>query len=64
MEEKAKCPVCDTESFVYPDYDRDRLFYICPVCGRYQLCVHYLNAKINKNHLASYLCYDTFQGFR
>lgn len=61
MGKKIKCPVCDTESFAYPDYDKDLVFYTCPVCGRYQLSTYFLNAKINKNHLASYLCHNKFE---
>ncbi len=61
MEKKVKCPVCDTEIFSYPDYDRNLIFYTCPVCGRYELDAFYQNAKIDKNHLAGYLCHHRFK---
>lgn len=53
-----KCPVCDTETICHPDYDRDLIFYSCPVCGRFQLDVF---EKLNLNQLASYLLYNGFR---
>lgn len=53
-----KCPICDTETIYHPDYDRNLVFYSCPVCGRFQLDAF---EKLNYNHLASYLLYNGFR---
>lgn len=58
MEKEVKCPVCDTQASCNPDYDKDLVFYICPICGRYELGV---GTKLNLNHLASYLFYNCFK---
>lgn len=58
MEKKISCPVCTTEIFSYPNYDRNTIFYICPVCGRYELAPY---KKLNFNHLAPYLAYNGFK---
>lgn len=58
MEKEVKCPVCDTEVSCKPDYDRDLIFYSCPICGRYELDAY---EKLNRNHLASYLFYNSFK---
>ncbi len=59
MEKIKDCPICSTEASCYPDYDRDLVFYTCPVCGRFELDFHY--SKINQNHLASFLVYNRFK---
>lgn len=58
MEKEVKCPVCDTVAYCQPDYDRDLIFYSCPVCGRFQLDAY---EKLNRNHLAPYLLYNGFR---
>lgn len=58
MEEKAKCPACTSEAIRQP-FD-DFYFYVCPVCGRFELGLELSNSKINRNHLASYLVYHCF----
>lgn len=58
MAKEVKCPVCDTEASCQPDYDRDLIFYSCPVCGRFQLDAY---EKLNRNHLAPYLLYNRFR---
>ena len=63
MVEKAKCPLCDSECETQRDYDTYRVFYACPVCGRYQLNYSFFNnpkATIDYNHFASYLCHHRF----
>lgn len=60
MEKKVKCPICDTETYCYPDCQRDIIFYTCPVCGRYELDAD-AYVKLNRNHLASYLIYNGFK---
>lgn len=61
MEEKINCPVCGTEIFAYIDFERDLVFYICPVCGRYQLSINHQNSEMDKNHLAAFLCHNRFE---
>lgn len=57
MEQKKKCPICDTEAVAQADYGRDLVFYTCPVCGKYQLSPF---RQLNRNHLAAYLLYNKF----
>lgn len=61
MEKKIKCPVCDTEICAYPEYEKMLVFYTCPVCGRYELRAYTQNIKMDKNHLAAYLCHHRFE---
>lgn len=58
-EQKMDCPMCRTNISVYPDYDTMRVFYRCPVCGRYELGHNGL-AKFDHNHLAPYLYYNRY----
>lgn len=58
MENRVNCPVCDTEISCSPDYHRDLIFYTCPLCGRYELD---MDNKLNLNHLAPYLFYNSFK---
>ena len=58
-EQKMDCPMCRTNISVYPDYDTVRVFYRCPVCGRYELGHNGL-AKFDHNHLAPYLYYNRY----
>lgn len=57
MEKRTNCPMCNTEIFSYPNYDKNTIFYSCPICGRYELDVFH---KINHNHLAAYLAHNCF----
>lgn len=55
------CPVCnnkETEAFV--DYDRDTIFYTCPICGRYQFTNVLKRNELNHNRLAPYLYYHRY----
>lgn len=54
------CPICGTEAICQPDWNTDRVFYGCPVCGRYQLGI-YDDRKLNFNHLLSYLVHHRFR---
>ena len=58
MNDNNQCPVCYSEAKKYPDYRRDLVFYICPICGRFELGYLSKKADINYNHLASYLFYN------
>ena len=58
MEKKINCPICESEAVVYPNYDTITCFYVCPICGRYELDAY---NDFDKNHLASYLAYNAFK---
>lgn len=53
---KKLCPVCGIEAIYSVDYDRNRVFFGCPVCGSYELGA-YDSSKLNYNYLLSYLVY-------
>lgn len=57
MTKEVKCPICNTDAVAQADYDRNLIFYTCPICGRFQLDAF---KQINRNHLASYLIYNAF----
>ena len=62
MKERTKtCPVCGAEAHFSAGYDRSRVFYGCPVCGRFDLGAQDNAEKINYNHLSSYLLYHRFE---
>ena len=56
--EKKNCPVCNSETNFYPNYDKDTVFYTCPVCGRFELSPF---DKIDYNHLSAYLVHNCFR---
>ena len=53
------CPVCGSQASAYPDYERNRTFYICPVCGRYEI-TYSGRELINSPKLQSFLFYNRF----
>ncbi len=59
MTKKGNCPVCDSTSDVQVDYDTNSVFYVCSVCGRYQL-TYYGQALVNDTRLAPYLYHNRF----
>ena len=62
MENKIiECPVCKSKITGYPDYLHNRIFYDCPICGRYELTVDGYCIQQN-NQLASFLYYNRFVG--
>ena len=58
--EKCKCPVCKSEAQYACNFNDNLVFYICPICGRFQLREYNLFTNINLNHLASYLVYNCY----
>jgi len=59
MEEKAAlCPVCGSTTPCHVNYDRDLVFYHCPVCGNYQLGAYWQD--FDKNHLAAFLAHNAY----
>lgn len=62
MPDKVKCPVCNTLcDRTYMDPLNTRVFYTCPVCGRYEDSNDFPFENINMNHLAPYLFYHSFK---
>lgn len=59
MEQRKKCPMCNSEASYSPDHDRVAVFYTCPVCGRYEISSYGFN-RIDHNHLAAYLVHNRF----
>ena len=62
MEEKTTpCPVCSTETTISINYDRDLIFYHCPVCGQYQVGASWKErCHFNMNHLAAFLAHNAY----
>lgn len=60
--ENTKCPVCGVSDAVkQDDYNNLRVFYICPICGRFQFTEDVLLKKsLDLNKLVSYLFYNGF----
>ncbi len=61
--ENCKCAVCGANSNKQADYDDMSVFYICPVCGRYEIQFD-LSANempFNLNQLSSYFTYNGFK---
>lgn len=56
-----KCYACGSDATSSADYERDRVFYDCPLCGRFQIGAHDGVLNIDRNHLASYLLYHCFK---
>lgn len=61
MENVKTCPVCGSDTYFECDYQNDRVFYGCPVCGNFQLGVGDDASRLNYNHLAAYLAYHRFE---
>ena len=62
MEEKTtSCPVCGTTTPCHVNYDRDLVFYRCPVCGKYQLGAYWQERNhFDMNHLAAFLTHNAY----
>lgn len=57
MNQTKTCPICNSQSVCSLVSDRFATFYICPVCGRYELSDF---NRINRNHLSAYLSHNRF----
>lgn len=60
MSEEKECFVCKTMSYNQLDMDSYLSFFVCPICGRYELSFFEDRIPFNKNHLASYLAYHRY----
>ena len=61
--EKGSCTICRSlNTLKQQRSDPESVFYICPVCGRYQITENALyNWSIDKNKMSSYLFYNGFK---
>ena len=57
--EKA-CPVCGSQASAQQNYDSVCVFYMCPVCGRYEITYSGMDL-LNNTKLASFLFYNRFK---
>ena len=62
MNEKGKCFICGKDDiYKQCDYDKDSVFFTCPVCGRYELYASDITYnKIDKDKVAPYFFYTGF----
>ena len=56
---KGICPTCNSECDIQVNHDTDTIFYVCPICGRYQVTVSGRDL-VDDNRLAAYLYYNRF----
>lgn len=61
MIEKKDCPVCGSSANFNSNLDTDNVFYVCPVCGRYELTVQEIRDFPDYAKLASFLYYNRFK---
>lgn len=60
MTKQCNCYACGSIATSSIDHENDRVFYECPICGRFQIGLFDGISNINENHLASYLLYHRF----
>lgn len=61
MGETKTCPICGSEAYYELNFQENRVFWGCPVCGRFQLGYLDVQSRLNYNHLLSYLVYHRFE---
>ncbi len=61
--ENCKCIVCSSDASKQSDYDDLVVFYVCPVCGRYEIHFDLSSDEIDfdLNQLGSYFIYNGFK---
>lgn len=60
MESRIACPFCGTDICFRADYSKDLVFYMCPICGRFELKALENQMVLDENKTASYLFYNCF----
>jgi len=61
MSDYKECPLCGESAYLQPDYQRDLAFYICPVCGRFELKIlGNERNEFSRNKAASFVFYNRF----
>lgn len=59
MSNDATCPVCQSKAYSERGSSWNSVFYICPVCGRFEISVDSV-AILQNPHLPSYLLYHAY----
>lgn len=60
--ELVRCPICNSETPIGVNCDRNLVFYHCPVCGKYQLGAYWdQRNSFNMNHLSAFLTYNAYE---
>lgn len=62
MLQEKECPICKSMSHNQLDMDRYLSFFVCPVCGKYEISLADDKIPFNKNHLGAYLAYHKYLG--
>ena len=61
MSDYKECPLCGESAYLQPDYQRDLAFYICSVCGCFELKIlGNERNEFSRNKAASYVFYNRF----
>ena len=60
MTRDGTCTLCGSTAYVQRDYDTNTVFFVCPICGRYELQALDSSSKFDYNHLASYFTYHRY----
>lgn len=62
MLDNSTCPVCGSKALSQPTYGHAGTFFICPVCGRFELISRDDDLQLfDLNYLTSYLAYNSFR---
>ena len=54
------CVFCGRECEKHMNYDADLILYDCPVCGRYEISIDYIQQNHDRNRIMHYLYYHHF----
>lgn len=63
MNNTQECPICKNDLYAQQDFQRDVVFFDCPVCGRFEYGIDD-STSLNDNHLAPFLFHNAFKGKR
>ena len=55
-----KCFFCGHDSDKNLNHEKDLVFYNCPICGRYEISLEYMQDNYDKNKTMHYLYYNAF----
>lgn len=58
-EKVVPCPICKSNAFPKVDYNKARVLYCCPVCGRFEVDA-LEHSRLNLNHMGPYLLYHRY----
>lgn len=60
MDKEITCMFCGSTASCQAGYQNDIAFYVCPVCGRYEIKAWDGDTKLDVNKTASYFLYNCF----